>query len=96
MIDFNCKVALITGGSDSTGLAIAHELLAESVKNVALVGNDTCRGREAVLALNRAYGKNKAVFINCDVQSKVQVNGKFSIHFNYERAEIYMRYRQLL
>ncbi|XP_063920463.1 15-hydroxyprostaglandin dehydrogenase [NAD(+)]-like [Zophobas morio] len=77
LIDFNCKVALITGGSDSTGLAIAHELLAESVKNVALVGNDTCRGREAVLALNRAYGKNKAVFINCDVQSKVQVNDSY-------------------
>ncbi|KAJ3624961.1 hypothetical protein MTP99_018549 [Tenebrio molitor] len=74
LIDFNCKVALITGGADGIGLAIAHELLSENAKNIALVGIDNSRGRDSVHALNCTYGKSKAIFVNCDVQSKVQVN----------------------
>lgn len=69
-------MALITGGADGIGLAIAHELLSENAKNIALVGIDNSRGRDSVHALNCTYGKSKAIFVNCDVQSKVQVNGK--------------------
>ncbi|KYB28353.1 Fat body protein 2-like Protein [Tribolium castaneum] len=78
LIDFNCKVALITGGSDGIGLAVAHEILSENSKNVALIGVDNTKGRESVHALNSTYGRNKAVFFNCDVESKVQVNDCFN------------------
>lgn len=82
LIDLNCKVALITGGSDGIGLAVAHEILAENVKNVALVGIDNVSGREAVQKLNSCYGRDKAIFFNCDVQNKLQVTGKFYFFLN--------------
>ncbi|XP_044271943.1 15-hydroxyprostaglandin dehydrogenase [NAD(+)]-like [Tribolium madens] len=78
LIDFNCKVALITGGSDGIGLCVAHEILAENSKNVALIGVDNTKGRESVHTLNSTYGRNKAVFFNCDVQSKIQVTDCFT------------------
>lgn len=63
------------------GLAIAHELLTESAKNVALIGTNKQKGQEAINILNNHYGKNRAIFFCCNVQNRLEVCGKCTYLF---------------
>lgn len=61
------------------GLAVAHELLTDKAKNVAVIGLDKQKGRDAVNVLNNHYGKNRAVFFVCNVQNRLEMCGKSKI-----------------
>ncbi len=57
--------ALITGGAQGLGLAVAERLIAEGATSVALVGRDKAKGESAVREL--AGCGAEAVFIRADV-----------------------------
>ncbi|MBX3577433.1 MAG: SDR family oxidoreductase [Rhizobiaceae bacterium] len=57
--------AIITGGAQGIGLAIAKQLVAEGCRSLALVGRTAEKGRDAVAEL-KALGA-EAIFITADV-----------------------------
>lgn len=57
--------AIVTGGAQGIGFAIAERLVAEGAKAVALVGRTEEKGRKAVAALEKAGAE--ALFIRADV-----------------------------
>lgn len=57
--------AIITGGAQGIGLAVAKQLVAEGCKALVLVGRTEAKGREAVAEL-KALGA-EAIFISADV-----------------------------
>jgi len=57
--------AIITGGAQGIGLAIARQLVAEGCRSLALVGRTAEKGRDAVAEL-KALGA-EAMFITADV-----------------------------
>lgn len=75
----DCKVALITGGSEGMGFSIANHLLKEGARAVAITGLNLCNGKEAVTCLNNAYGRNRAMFINANVNCMVQLEESFKV-----------------
>ncbi|XP_066245129.1 15-hydroxyprostaglandin dehydrogenase [NAD(+)]-like [Euwallacea similis] len=62
------KVALITGGAEGIGLAIAKELLKNGAKGVTLADLNSDLGRAAVQELESSFGANKAIFVETDVR----------------------------
>ncbi|XP_059061339.1 15-hydroxyprostaglandin dehydrogenase [NAD(+)]-like [Achroia grisella] len=70
------KTAVITGGAQGIGLAVAEEFLKKSVKIVILLDFDETTGAKAAETLNTEYGENKAAFIKCDVTADLEVVSK--------------------
>jgi NAD(P)-dependent dehydrogenase (short-subunit alcohol dehydrogenase family) len=70
------QVALITGGANGIGKAIAHRLAAEGA-HVAVTDIDS-EGAQAVAAeINRSVGQERAVAFPMDVANESQVAGAF-------------------
>lgn len=59
-------VALVTGGAQGVGFAIAHQLALEGCSRMVLAGRDASKGASAVSALS-AIGC-RAIFISVDLQ----------------------------
>jgi NAD(P)-dependent dehydrogenase (short-subunit alcohol dehydrogenase family) len=59
--------ALITGGAQGLGLAVARQLVAEGATHLALVGRSTAKGAAAVAELEAAGAR--VVFIAADIGS---------------------------
>jgi NAD(P)-dependent dehydrogenase (short-subunit alcohol dehydrogenase family) len=57
--------AIITGGAQGIGFAVARQLVAEGCKSIALVGRTAEKGRDAVTELNRLGAD--AIFIAADI-----------------------------
>ncbi|KAJ8942454.1 hypothetical protein NQ318_002667 [Aromia moschata] len=89
LMDPKCKTAIITGGTGGIGFATAHQLLANKARVVALLGTDPRKGLEAVRNLNCAYGRDKAVFVKCDVRNKCDIEEVLTqLKSDYEKMEI--------
>lgn len=73
MPDHSNAVALITGGAQGLGFAVADLLVAEGCRKIAIVGRSDAKGAAAVTAL-RAGGA-EAVFIRADLGDVVQAQG---------------------
>lgn len=61
------KLAIITGGHGSIGLACAKEMLRHSLLSVTIADINTCKGELAVEELCKEFGPKKASFVKCDV-----------------------------
>jgi NAD(P)-dependent dehydrogenase (short-subunit alcohol dehydrogenase family) len=73
MQDHRDTVALITGGAQGLGLAVAEQLLAEGCGRLALVGRSREKGAAAVAAL-QARGA-EVVFLCADLADVAQAQG---------------------
>jgi NAD(P)-dependent dehydrogenase (short-subunit alcohol dehydrogenase family) len=80
------RVALVTGGTDGIGKAIAHVLAAQGF-HVAIVGSNANKGAAAVRELRRASGHQQVEFLQADL----------SLMRNVDRlaAEVRERWSQL-
>lgn len=57
--------AIVTGGAQGIGFAVAKQLVAEGCKSIALVGRTAAKGKDAVSELNKLGAD--AIFITADV-----------------------------
>ncbi|XP_031338209.1 15-hydroxyprostaglandin dehydrogenase [NAD(+)]-like [Photinus pyralis] len=77
MFPISGKVALITGGSEGIGAAIAKELLRAGLKGVTILGRSADKGTRMVEELTKEFGKGKAIFIRADVSTKEEIEEAF-------------------
>lgn len=61
------KVLVITGGVHGLGLEMANTFLENGVKVAIIIDVNEEKGNAAVATLTEKYGKNRAVFIKCDI-----------------------------
>ncbi|XP_033834891.1 15-hydroxyprostaglandin dehydrogenase [NAD(+)]-like [Periophthalmus magnuspinnatus] len=70
------KVALVTGGAMGIGRAMVEELLKHGAK-VALLDMNAGAGKSLLETLETKFGKDKTLFIECNVQSEEQLKAAF-------------------
>lgn len=58
---------MITGGAAGLGYKFAEILLRNGAKSVAIIDLPTSNGENAATTLENEFGKNRAVFVACDV-----------------------------
>lgn len=71
------KNALVTGGANGLGFHYAVELLRNDAKCVAILDLPNANGAAAVAKLEKEFGKNRAVFLPCDVTNADQLTAAF-------------------
>ena len=64
--DFDGRVALITGGTQGLGFAVAELLKARGASGLVLVGRDVAKGEAATEALGD--GRCRTIFVAADLQ----------------------------
>jgi rhamnulose-1-phosphate aldolase/alcohol dehydrogenase len=72
--DFAGRVALVTGGASGIGRAAAFKLAAEGA-HLVIVDINAEMGEETTAALNKQFGKGRAIFVRADVTDEAQVRG---------------------
>ncbi|XP_066583891.1 15-hydroxyprostaglandin dehydrogenase [NAD(+)]-like [Prorops nasuta] len=70
------RVALVTGAASGIGKSYAIELLNQGAK-VAVCDINTEEGMDLVKSLNSKYGKDRAIFCQCDVTDYPQFEESF-------------------
>ncbi|MEP6828641.1 MAG: SDR family oxidoreductase [Aestuariivirga sp.] len=60
--------AIVTGGAQGIGFAIANQLVAEGCKSIALIGRDKDKGTKAVAKLEAAGAET--IFISADISDE--------------------------
>lgn len=70
------KVALVTGAAMGIGRAMTEELLKNGAK-VALLDINVEAGKTLVEALEKKFGKDKTIFVECNVQNEEQLKAAF-------------------
>ncbi|XP_026729165.1 15-hydroxyprostaglandin dehydrogenase [NAD(+)]-like [Trichoplusia ni] len=81
--DLRNKVVVITGGAEGIGFEIADKYLQKGASITILLDINERLGEDAVKKLTTTYGKNKALFIKCDVTSDADKVSK-KIFDNYK------------
>ncbi|XP_033117302.1 15-hydroxyprostaglandin dehydrogenase [NAD(+)]-like isoform X2 [Anneissia japonica] len=83
------KVALITGAAEGLGKGFAEKLLKKNAKGVAIVDVNRRKGEETTKEFQEKYGRDKAVFIYCDVTNKEKLEGAFTLtKLKYDQIDI--------
>ncbi|GAA6232101.1 15-hydroxyprostaglandin dehydrogenase [NAD(+)]-like [Lates japonicus] len=72
----NGKIAVVTGAGLGIGKAITEILLRNGAKVVLLDVNETA-GKSLKEALDKQYGQERTLFLNCDVESEEQIKAAF-------------------
>ena len=57
--------AIVTGGAQGLGLAVARQLVGEGAAQIALLGRSAAKGKEAVAELEKAGAE--AIFLPADL-----------------------------
>lgn len=70
------KIALVTGAAAGIGRAMTEELLKVGGK-VALLDINEAAGKGLVENLEKTFGKERTLFVCCNIQSKEQLNAAF-------------------
>ncbi|XP_026299150.1 uncharacterized protein LOC724838 [Apis mellifera] len=71
------KIAIVTGGANGIGFCTARKLLRNGAKAVALLDLSDSGGESAAADLNNEFGKDRAIFIACDVSKNEQFQESF-------------------
>ncbi|XP_070164237.1 15-hydroxyprostaglandin dehydrogenase [NAD(+)]-like [Polyergus mexicanus] len=61
------KTVMITGGAAGLGYKYAEILLRNGAKSVAIIDLPTSNGENAAITLENEFGKDRAIFVACDV-----------------------------
>ncbi|KAK5645245.1 hypothetical protein RI129_006545 [Pyrocoelia pectoralis] len=77
MFDVTGKVALITGGSQGIGAAIAKEFLQAGLRGVSIMARSEETSMKVIKELTNEFGEGKAVFIKGDVSDRQQFDDAF-------------------
>ncbi|KAM3955178.1 15-hydroxyprostaglandin dehydrogenase [NAD(+)]-like [Aphomia sociella] len=85
--DLNNKLAVITGGAQGLGYAIAEAFLRKGARIVILLDMDENTGAAAADALNSEHGENKAVYIKCDITTDLDAVSK-TIFDKYKTVDV--------
>ncbi|KAM3954993.1 15-hydroxyprostaglandin dehydrogenase [NAD(+)]-like, partial [Aphomia sociella] len=85
--DLNNKLAVITGGAQGLGYAIAEAFLQKGARIVILLDIDVNKGAAAADALNSEHGANKSVYIKCDVTTDLEAVSK-TIFEKYKTVDV--------
>ncbi|XP_071478567.1 15-hydroxyprostaglandin dehydrogenase [NAD(+)]-like [Diadema antillarum] len=71
-------IALITGAAHGFGRAFSEELLKRNARGVSIVDFNVALGKATQDELNEKYGRDKAIFLHCDVSNKEQLENAFA------------------
>ncbi|CAK9802018.1 15-hydroxyprostaglandin dehydrogenase [NAD(+)] [Anthophora quadrimaculata] len=83
------KIALVTGGANGIGFCTARKLLQNEAKVVALLDLGDSGGESAAADLNNEFGKDRAIFIVCDVSKSEELKESFKkVIDTYETLDI--------
>ncbi|XP_039307645.1 15-hydroxyprostaglandin dehydrogenase [NAD(+)]-like [Solenopsis invicta] len=77
MYNVQNKTAMITGAATGIGYKCAKILLRNGAKKVAIVDLSTSEGQNAAATLENKFGKDRAVFIACDVSKNDDLKKTF-------------------
>ncbi|KAK9536859.1 hypothetical protein VZT92_006612 [Zoarces viviparus] len=70
------KCAVVTGAALGIGRAITEILMKNGAK-VALLDVNQAAGKSLVEVLDKQYGRERTLFLNCDVESEEQIKAAF-------------------
>ncbi|XP_040005709.1 15-hydroxyprostaglandin dehydrogenase [NAD(+)] [Xiphias gladius] len=70
------RVAVVTGAANGIGKGITEILLQNGAK-VALLDTNETAAEILMEALNKQYGQERALFLNCNVESEEQIKAAF-------------------
>lgn len=71
------KKAIVTGAVSNLGVAFCKELLRNGVSTVVLMDNERSTGEQAAGKLNSEFGRNRAVFMECDIANSSEFCAAF-------------------
>jgi NAD(P)-dependent dehydrogenase (short-subunit alcohol dehydrogenase family) len=71
------KIAIITGGAEGIGLAIAKVLLKSGVSGIAIADNSKDKGQESIRQLSSEFGENKILFFDGDMSQSKPFDSKY-------------------
>lgn len=72
----NGKIAVVTGAAMGIGRAITEILLKHGAK-VALLDVDETAGKDLTETLEKQHGRERTLFLKCDVESQEQIKAAF-------------------
>ncbi|XP_017793943.1 PREDICTED: uncharacterized protein LOC108575616 [Habropoda laboriosa] len=72
ILEAACKNAIVIGGSEGFGFTAADHLLCNGARNVVLLDEDAVEGQNAARKLCDAHGKNRLLFVHCDIRTACQ------------------------
>ncbi|KAF1378299.1 hypothetical protein PFLUV_G00189100 [Perca fluviatilis] len=75
-MELNGKIAVVTGAALGIGKAITEILLKNGAKVALLDVNETA-GKSLKEALDKQYGQDRTLFLNCNVESEEQFKAAF-------------------
>ncbi|XP_031164080.1 15-hydroxyprostaglandin dehydrogenase [NAD(+)] [Sander lucioperca] len=75
-MELNGKIAVVTGAALGIGKAITEILLKNGAKVALLDVNETA-GKSLKEALDKQYGQERTLFLNCNVESEEQIKAAF-------------------
>lgn len=82
------KVVLVTGAASGIGRATAYRL-AQDGAHVVIADINATDGQATADAMNKKFGKNRAMFVSCDVTSEEAVKNAFrSAILNYGGVDV--------
>ena len=84
-MDFNSKVAIITGSAQGLGKAFAARLMEVGVK-VCISDVNKDKGEAALCELQEKFGAENVHFVSCDVTSDEQFRNLFNKTEEYFKA----------
>ncbi|KAI4494059.1 hypothetical protein M0802_009326 [Mischocyttarus mexicanus] len=76
------KRAIVMGAASNLGLAFSRELLRNGVSKIVMIDNRDKEGITAIEKLNFEFGKNRAIFLHCDVTRNTDLNVTFKDAIN--------------
>ncbi|KOC61723.1 15-hydroxyprostaglandin dehydrogenase [NAD(+)] [Habropoda laboriosa] len=83
------KIAIVTGGANGIGFCTAKKLLENEAKAVAVLDLADSGGESAVADLNNEFGKDRAIFLVCDVSKSEELKESFKkVIDTYETLDI--------
>ncbi|KAL6266378.1 hypothetical protein P5V15_003233 [Pogonomyrmex californicus] len=71
------KTVMIIGAPDEMGYKYAETLLRNGAKHIAIIGLLTSNGQNAASTLEKKFGKNRALFIACDITKSEDLEKTF-------------------
>lgn len=71
------KVVLITGAAGGIGYKTAEELLRNGVQAITILDANASLGHTSVTTLQKEFGKNRVIFLQCDVCQQDQLKESF-------------------
>ncbi|KAF5303986.1 hypothetical protein FQA39_LY01771 [Lamprigera yunnana] len=77
MFNIEGKIALVTGGAEGIGKALAKELLKNGAKGVTIVDAHKEAATETLEEISNEFGKEKVIFAEVDVSNKYHFEGAF-------------------